>query len=756
MVSIIGKEIDNYRILEMIGQGGMGVVYKALHVPLKRQVAIKMIHPMLTADQAFARRFRKEAQALARLDHKHIVTVLDFRETEYGWMIVMNYIEGITLADKISKEGVLPLKETLNIMKQALSGIAHAHKCGFIHHDIKPRNLMISSDGTVRLTDFGLVRADRSKSGDTTLLELTSATTTAKGGTIYYMSAEQIRDPSSVDIRTDIYSIGITFYEMLTGRRPFDDSDSDYEIQTRIIQDRFPPPQRYNSGIPKELSKIVMKAIQKDREQRFQSAGEMIVAIRQFERSQRSTQSSSSMPEVRQVVPPGGLSSIKADARRLGRSISEFGKVAFASLKNLVAAFPIQTYLSRFKKIFAKYKIAILGILLIIVIASFFLFRKTPPAPPLEPPQLKGEIAITVMPGGADVWIDGNETDSLDLANLQLESGWHRIYASLKGFAALSDSFEVAEGNNPQLSYKLQPATPDAIAKTGQIKINSNPPGAIIYMDGIRYGKTPSTIPGVEAGRHRIGLKLKGYEDHSQSISVKEEQIKDVGAIALAPLLTTGELRIVAKPAGASIFLDGQLIGVSEGKVLIIPAVEAGQHTVKITKEGYKTDEQSITIEAGKPRGHPVQLIQLPGKLNLTVLPAGTVFINDEPQKKEINNRYVFELSAGKYKLTVQHPTLGIWEKNIIVKAGQPPLNLKIDFNEEATLVVLPEGSCKTGKVYIDGQYAGFARTELKVRIGLHTVEVQSEGCKSAEGSIKRNFNSGKDEVHLTFTMKKE
>jgi serine/threonine protein kinase len=754
MVSIIGKEIDNYRILEMIGQGGMGVVYKAMHVPLKRPVAIKMIHPMLTADQAFARRFRKEAQALARLDHKHIVTVLDFRETEYGWMIVMNYIEGITLADKIAKEGILPLKETLNIMKQSLSGIDHAHSCGFIHHDIKPRNLMISSDGTVRLTDFGLARADRSSSGDTTLLELTSSTTTAKGGTIYYMSPEQIRDPVSVDIRTDIYSIGIAFYEMLTGRRPFDDSDSDYEIQTKIIHDKFPPPHRYNPGVPRDISKIVMKAMQKDREQRFKNAGEMFGAIRQFEESQQPGQPSPPSQEVKEESSGGKKASLKTEIKRLGQSIAGLGKTVFASIKQLLAAIPFDSFAGGVKNIFTKYKIAIPVVLVFVAAIAIFLLLKlaSPSGPSPGTLPLRAEIAITVLPDGARVWIDGNETNARNLADLQLESGRHRIYASLKGFAVLSDSFEVRAGDNPPLTFHLQLS--DITVKTGQIRIDSDPRGAIVYMDGVRHGRTPLNIPRVEAGRHKIGLILRGYEDFSRAVRVKEEQILEMGTIKMAPVTTTAELRIKIDPEGASIFLNGRLEGVSDGSVLIIPNVAAGEHRIKVSRDGYKTIEEGVVIVAGQPRGFVRTLTYSPGELNLSVTPGAAVLLNDEPQKSEADNHYTFKLSAGKYKLTVKHPNLGTWEKNVVLKADQA-LNVKVDFNEEVTLIVLPEGDCKSGKVYIDGKYAGFARTELRVRVGMHTVEMRSEGCKSVEGVIKRNFERGEREVQLEFTMEK-
>ena len=277
MDTFIGKTIDNYRILEVIGRGGMGVVFKALDDNLDKIVALKMIDPFLAKDENFVRRFKTEAKALAKLENPYIVGVHALRNTEAGLFMVMEYVESRPLSHYLRDNGPFNVKDTISVLKQLLDAIGHAHQVGVIHRDIKPSNILLCDNGRVKVTDFGLAKVVQQKDGASTV-------TQTRAGTLYYMSPEQIKGLKNVDIRSDLYSLGMTLYEMLTGRVPFDKTDSDFTIQRQIVDGEIPSPVKFNANIPKKLNKIIQKSINKEPEKRYQTAGEMLDDILMFEK----------------------------------------------------------------------------------------------------------------------------------------------------------------------------------------------------------------------------------------------------------------------------------------------------------------------------------------------------------------------------------------------------------------------------------------------------------------------------------------
>ncbi|MDL1894448.1 PEGA domain-containing protein, partial [Sphingobacteriales bacterium CHB3] len=264
--SIIGKTIDNYEITGILGKGGMGVVYKAKDMTLDRDVALKMMDANFARDEEFLKRFKSEAKALAKLQNSNIVSVFALRETEIGFALVMEFVEGNTLADRIRLNGALPLNKTLPIFKQLLTALDHAHRLGIIHRDIKPGNVMLTPQDVVKVTDFGLAK----------IQQVSSATVTmGTGGTLYYMSPEQIRGLANVDARGDVYSLGMTLYETVTGRVPFGNNATDFDIRQMIVEGKIPPADKFNPSLPKEVVKAISKSLEKDPAKRFQSAAEM-------------------------------------------------------------------------------------------------------------------------------------------------------------------------------------------------------------------------------------------------------------------------------------------------------------------------------------------------------------------------------------------------------------------------------------------------------------------------------------------------
>lgn len=274
---MVGTVIENYRILELIGRGGMGVVYKALDLTLERVVALKMLSPALGEDAIFVQRFIREAKSLARIEDPNIVAVYAFREAKPGAFIAMQYIDGPNLADLLIEKGKLGWQEALGIFKQILHGMKRAHEAGVIHRDLKPRNIMMTRDGIVKITDFGLAKIQQDP--DITV-------SMAMAGTIYYMSPEQVIGLKETNHLSDIYSLGMILYEMLVGKTPFDKNDSAFTTQQKIVGGKIPPPTKFNPDIPKFLTQIVQKAISKEPADRYQSVQEMHEAILAFESEQ--------------------------------------------------------------------------------------------------------------------------------------------------------------------------------------------------------------------------------------------------------------------------------------------------------------------------------------------------------------------------------------------------------------------------------------------------------------------------------------
>ena len=262
-----------YELIEKIGEGGMAVVYKAKDRLLNRYVAIKILRPEFTQDEQFLDSFKRESQAAAGLQHPNIVSIYDVGRTGNINFIVMELVDGRPLSDFIKENGHLDYKTTIDIAKQMASALAIAHKHQIIHRDVKPHNIMITSDGVAKLTDFGIARAV----SNATMVADTSKII----GSVHYFSPEQARG-AYVDERSDIYSLGIVMFEMLTGRVPFD-GETPVEVALKHINEDVPSPAKLVPGIPPALDKVVLKATDKYQTERYKSADEMLEALKNVE-----------------------------------------------------------------------------------------------------------------------------------------------------------------------------------------------------------------------------------------------------------------------------------------------------------------------------------------------------------------------------------------------------------------------------------------------------------------------------------------
>ncbi|NMB11853.1 MAG: Stk1 family PASTA domain-containing Ser/Thr kinase, partial [Firmicutes bacterium] len=264
-----GEVLSNrYEIEDRIGEGGMALVYRAKDRLLHRWVAVKILREQYASDEDFVERFRREAQAAASLSHPNVVNIYDVGEVQNTYYIVMEYVRGINLKELIRKEGKLTPELSVDIALQVAAALGHAHRNHLVHRDIKPHNILITDEGRVKVTDFGIARA------------VSTSTLTQTGlviGSVHYFSPEQARGGVSSE-QSDIYSLGIVLYEMLTGTVPFT-GETPIAVALQQLQDPVPSPRKLDPSIPKPLEDVILKALAKEPQERFRSAEEFIQAL---------------------------------------------------------------------------------------------------------------------------------------------------------------------------------------------------------------------------------------------------------------------------------------------------------------------------------------------------------------------------------------------------------------------------------------------------------------------------------------------
>lgn len=572
--SLIGAEIANYHILELIGQGGMGCVYRARDQKMGRIVALKVIRHKFGVFSA------REGRALGQLSHPNIVSVFHMDDNEAGVFIAMEYIDGRTLTHRKG----LPWHETFPLLKESLLALEHAHNKGVIHRDIKPGNIMVTDDRRIKVMDFGLAKVDTGDANRTI--------TRFQAGTINYMSPEQVRGLQHVDHRSDIYSLGKTFYELLAGALPFDTSDSDqYDILKSIIEVKFKPPSHLNPAIPKGVDNIIMKAIEKDPNDRYQTAREMIQAIEAYEKTPVNTPretlhtriaplATSISPET--LKPPKkkqwprplaagiGLTAIFAGAIFWWTSLPPSGQSPSQPASTSSERSPVTS------------------------------------APPISPASL----LITTRPQGAILTVNDKLLVGLtpsDTVFLTDESA--RIQLSKDNYIPLDTTIIVPNGEVRSLTLELveqnalqadavptdtqtpiEPAPVETISD-GTLVIRSNPRGAVVRIDGERIGTTPINNHALPAGQYELTIEANNHETLQESISLRAGSRLTFDQ-SLTPLQTT--LNVLAYPFGA-IELDGQRVR-GEEQGWFTQVVPRTTHRIRVTHPAFGVWEKDVKL----------------------------------------------------------------------------------------------------------------------------------------------------------------
>lgn len=432
---MIGQTIQHYKILEKLGGGGMGVVYKAEDTKLKRMVALKFLPPHVSLDNEAKERFMHEAQAASALDHNNICTIYEIGESEDGQMyMAMALYEGETLQNKIEK-GPLPLEEALNIATQIAEGLAKAHEKDIVHRDIKPANIMITSDGVAKILDFGLAKL----SGRT---KLTKEGTTL--GTVAYMPPEQVRG-EPVDKRTDIWALGVILYEMIAGKSPF---EADYEqaIMYSIVNEEPAP---IGGDAPEELQNVISGALEKEPEKRFQSVDQVVSQLKKMQGTVR--------------VSEGKPVNINSFIRLLKKPKIAIAVLAVIIVLIIIALIPYYQLLKRQqaqellpqietlikeKNYFEAYQLAVQAEKYLKDDSTFIRLI----------PGFADFLTITTNPEGAEVYLkrfdpnpEGHSPDReyvgvTPINNLRVIRGGYKIYLEKEGYAACERVFSSAYG----------------------------------------------------------------------------------------------------------------------------------------------------------------------------------------------------------------------------------------------------------------------------------------------------------------------
>lgn len=535
---MIGKTIaGRYEILQKLGEGGMGVVYKAMQTSVERIVALKILHPHMTGNEEALKRFQREAKTTSKLRQANAIHIYDFGVEGSLSFLVMEYIEGESLDDVIRKSGALELPRVANIVRQVCYALAEAHDLGIVHRDLKPSNIYLSRkrDGSeeVKVLDFGIAKVVGEQQGMTRLTQ-----TGMIIGTPQYMSPEQV-EGLPLDHRSDVYSLGIIMYELLTGETPFQ-ADTPFQLLMKHVKEKPVPPRKFrpNLAIPEAVEKIVLKALEKEPGKRFQSISEL----------QQSLEAAVGAPQTKtgrlskSLIPKTEVSIDKtAVAAGIGKTEVYRGDEGGGGLKNLPG----------------WVKIAAPALLLLALLAVYFLFFATE----------YGELTVRVTPAGAYVEVYSPEVSPDDITPIP-SAGAGRPQGGRFGFSVPA----------PQ-SYRIIPA---------QAALDEE------FLDESSFAYRLPT------GEYTVTASLEGYESARQTAWIYKDEVTTL-SIQLQPEKKPGELKISVTPEDAQVSVrqTGSATPVyptvGSGSQRTFPVTVGETYEISVSREGYAPVTETVT-----------------------------------------------------------------------------------------------------------------------------------------------------------------
>jgi serine/threonine protein kinase len=601
----------NFKVLQTVASGGTAVLYKAIQVSLDRVVAVKRLHQHLTTDENFTRRFILEAKAAASLDHENIVRVIDFGVEDTCYQMVMEFVEGESLKEVLERWRPINFDLALAIVHQTCRGLEHAHAKGIVHRDIKPGNVMLTKTGTVKITDFGLAKLTQGSNVNTAADSIL--------GTPLYMSPEQAFG-ESVDQRSDLFSLGTVLYELLTGRQPFA-SENYMGVIQNIIHKDIPPVRELNPEIPQNVEGLVMRALAKNREQRFQSARDFRYAIETILGTEGLSHALAALP---------ALLERNTDTRLLTKPVSSPASTSSHRKKSAAAWAASSSQIKRKQRASRAWFAVVAATLIVAGGAGYFFwpqlraiggFPSASTPANVQQSSLSDAAGIDLVPGADASVLATDSTHAAVADSVAAPADTTRVVPNAAGNTSTQASSDprapmvwttpgsqAAPANNtPPVTVPAPPADEPPATKPAKKAVEEEPakvfregylsltaePGCEVWVNGSYRGDASPTLRlTLPAGRQTIECRHPKCETYMETIQIVSGELsrRDVTLKRLRGIIS------LATTEGAELYIDGNLIGVTP--IMHPIEVDAGTHTVTIKKANFYAWTSEVVVES--------------------------------------------------------------------------------------------------------------------------------------------------------------
>jgi serine/threonine protein kinase len=563
------ERIGNYQVTAVLSAGGMATIYLGRHTELGRQVVIKQLHPHLSNDSSFVKRFEREAKLLGRLHHENIVDVADYFELDGSYYIILEYIDGCSLKALLDRQKKMPFLIAVHILGQITQGLWHAHQNQIIHRDIKPANIMLTKEGVVKITDFGLAYAQEA-------LAITDPGTFV--GTPAYLAPEQIKGQAA-DAQSDIYALGVMFYEMLSGANPFAGQTHSETIDRtlRLIPKSLT---RQDSDLPLGVDSLIQKLLDKNPKHRYSDAGKLLAGLAPYLMGNKDVLS-------RYVNDPQHYQPRQEDLSLLKKMVRSERQTFILRQTLLVAALAILISFTggwvfqNVKGYIASHQADTSG-------AGADSLKNLVP----DTIQKANQNPILSLSGtpGTRITIDGREYGSLPLVISSLNPGRYRLVAQKIGYEDKQLTIDLKAGQSVKVKADLVPQN----LNPGYLNISAKP-WAEVFLNGRYYDRTPLDVPvKLSPGQYQLILRHPNRKEYQSTVTIKPG---DTSAVDVVMPEAFGNLRLTVSP-WAVVYVDGEEMGTTPlGAPL---KLSIGEHELKLIGPSGKEWKEILAIEEGQ------------------------------------------------------------------------------------------------------------------------------------------------------------